>query len=580
MAMLVPPALRWLRSHRLAEVAPTQSASPGRICAWYWTLLGVALVAGIVLFYRLGSFRSFSSHEVYAVVTAREMIESENWVLPTFGGLPRLRKPPLAYWTVAGSAYVCGELSPFSARLPAALAGLLLAGVIGLWAGKWYGSRVGLTAVFVQLTSLWFTIFARKAEIDMLLCLFTTLALFLIADQPESERSTRTFLRWLAIYVLLSLAWLAKFHYGPAMVLAPAFVYYFTERRWRRLRTLAHPVGLVILAAAVVIWPMLILESAPNAWEVWRRETVGRAVGELGNHPLWHYLPYFFWLPLPWTPFVLASIKSSWKAAWSGQDSREKFLWICFFSQLAIVSLSANKHQNYLLAMLPMFSLLAARSLSALLHGVREGRLTLNRNWLPLLIGLNVALAVVAMAILFRKWPDLKVPIFVFTMTVGICEGLGWLFLYQRRVRAVIAVNIFSVLVGGVVLADWLLPRCDRRVNVEAFAKDIRQSVLPNESVFLYRMDRDPLVYHLGTPVFRAECISDLKPHLNSAGPVYVLGYEKFVTPLKYFGKTQLLARLPKGRRDLEPMEGDLVLMKILPRLSTHDDIPQTMNAN
>src|SRR5688572_16354527 len=108
MTMLAPPNLRWLGSPKHAPIAPAESPSPGRICAWYWALLGVALVACIVLFYRLGSFRTFSSHEVYAVVTAREMIESDNWVLPTFGGLPRLRKPPLAYWMVAGSAQVCG----------------------------------------------------------------------------------------------------------------------------------------------------------------------------------------------------------------------------------------------------------------------------------------------------------------------------------------------------------------------------------------------------------------------------------------------------------------------------------------
>jgi 4-amino-4-deoxy-L-arabinose transferase-like glycosyltransferase len=54
-----------------------------------------------------------------------------------------------------------------------------------MWAKRWYGPRVGIAAVFVQLTSLWFMVFARKAEIDMLLCLFTTLALFLIADKPE-----------------------------------------------------------------------------------------------------------------------------------------------------------------------------------------------------------------------------------------------------------------------------------------------------------------------------------------------------------------------------------------------------------
>jgi 4-amino-4-deoxy-L-arabinose transferase-like glycosyltransferase len=376
------------------------------------------------------------------------------------------------------------------------------------------------------------------------------------------------------------LAWLAKFHYGPAMVLVPAAVFYFVENRWRQLRTSAHLVGLFLFASAMVVWPMLVLEHAPNAWDIWRRETLGRAVGELGDHPLWYYLPYLVWLPLPWTPFVLASIKPSWKAAWTGRDARERFLWIGCLSQLLIVTLSANKHQHYLLAMFPMFSLLAARSLSGLLHGVREGRLKIDRRWLPWLVGLNAALSAILMLALVRKWPELTTPIILLTLTVGLCEGLGWILLYRRKVLAVLAVNILSVLAGGVVLVDWFLPQCDRRVNVQAWAQDIRESLLPAEPVVLYRMDRDPLVYHLGTPVFRAECLRDFKPRLNSQGPTYVLGYEKFVAPLRHFGTTQLLARLPKGERDLEPLEGDLVLVKILPRAETSDETPRTANAN
>jgi 4-amino-4-deoxy-L-arabinose transferase-like glycosyltransferase len=460
------------------------------------------------------------------------------------------------------------------------MAGFFLAGIVGVWAGRWYGRRAGWAAVFVQLTSFWFMIFARKAEIDMLLCLLTTTALFLFADQPQTESSRRKCLRWMLIYGLLSASWLAKFHYGPAMVLAPALVYCYVEKRWQLLKTVAHPAGLVLFALAVVIWPMLVLESAPNAWEIWRRETLGRAMGELGNHPVWYYLPYLLWLPLPWTPFVLASVKPSWKAAFRGQDSKERFLWIWLLSQLAIVTLSANKHPHYLLALFPMFSLLAARSLSALLHGVREGRLKIERKWLPWLLGSNIALSVLLMGVMDRKWPDLKAPIFLLAVTIGVCEGLGWLLLYRRKVLAVVAVNVLSVLIGGVVLVDWFLPRCDRRVNVQAFAEDIRQSLLPTESVVLYRMDRDPLVYHLGTPVFRAECLGDLKPKLDSPGPTYVLGYEKFVTPLEHFGETQLLARLPKGLKDLEPVEGDLVLIKIVPDQQAGNPISQAANAN
>jgi 4-amino-4-deoxy-L-arabinose transferase-like glycosyltransferase len=562
MLTLLPPGPRWLKSSRTEPLLAAEP-SPGRICAWPWAALCVAIVAAMSLFYQLGSYRTFSSHEVYAVVPAREMIESGNWVFPTFGGLPRLRKPPLAYWMVAGSAKLCGELSPLTARLPSACAGLCLALVIGLWAKRWYGPPVGWTAVFVQLTSAWFLIFGRKAEVDMVLCLFTTAALFLIADQPSEETGRRSFFRWLGVYLLLSLAWLAKFHYGPAMVLFPVVVFFCVEGRFRQLKKLWHPLGLACFAGAVVIWPMLILEYAPNAWEVWRRETFGRAVGEMGRHALLHYVPFLIWLPLPWTPFAALCFRRSWRAAWSGRDSRERFLWIWLFAQLAIVTLSVNKHQNYLMALLPVFTLWAARTVSGLVQAFQEGRLQIPRPWLVPLIGANLLWSGLLLILLPMKWPELWGPALVLAVTLGLCEVAGWMLLYRRRLGAVMAVNLINVMIVGVVVLDWVLPHCDRRVEVQAFAKEIRQEVLPHEPVCVFRMDRDPLVYHLGSPVFRAESIGDLKPRLESDQPLYVIGYERFIKELGPIVESDPLARLPKGRKELEPVEGDLVLVRV-----------------
>ena len=84
-------------------------------------IAGVGLVACVVLFYELGDFRSFGTHEAYAVVPAREMISSGNWTIPRSGGLPRLRKPPLSYWVVASSATLFGELNEWTVRVPAAV---------------------------------------------------------------------------------------------------------------------------------------------------------------------------------------------------------------------------------------------------------------------------------------------------------------------------------------------------------------------------------------------------------------------------------------------------------------------------
>ena len=577
---LPPASSRWRASTNSELPAPDRFPEQGRICSWRWTVAGLIVVAGMVLFYRLGSFRTFGSHEVFAVVPAREMLESGDWILPKFGGLNRLRKPPLAYWIVAGSAKLFGELSPLTARLPSALAGLLLAGLMGLWAWRWYGPRVGWAAAFVQLTSAWFVIFARKAEIDMALCLFTTTALFLIADQPANEGSRRSFFRWLGVYILLSLAWLAKFHYGPTMILAPAVVFVLIERRWDQFKRFVHPVGWICFLAAALVWPLLVLRQAPDAWDIWQRETVGRALGEMGSHPWFYYMPFFLWLPMPWTPFVFASLRRSWHAAWTEKNPRERFLWVWCLTQLVIVTLSVSKHKHYLLAMLPMLTLLAARSLSDTLHNFREGRWRLSWNWIGLLIGMNLAFSAVLVAAIVKHWPELLGPALTLAVLLTFAEGAGWILLNRRRVFPAMALNVLTVILGGVVITGWILPDCDRRAGVRQFALEIRGELLPRQPVCVYRLDLDPIVYHLGAPVFRRETRAGVRRTLEEQGFLYILGYEHLMRDLHTFGDSQSLARLPKGRNDLEPIEGDLVLVKLTPHRLAAETSTGTPNAN
>lgn len=580
MATLLPPLVRWLISAKREQPAPHLEAAPGRIGSWPWSVFGLIVVAGMVLFFKLGSFRTLSSHEIFAAVPAREMIESDNYVFPTFGGLPRLRKPPLVYWLVVASAKMCGELNPFSVRLPSALAGLLLTGVMGIWAKRWYGSSVGWAAAFVQLTSTWFVIFARKAEIDIVLCFLTTTALFLVADQPQTENRRRSFLRWLAFYVLLSLAWMAKFHYGPSMILAPVVVFFLVNRNARHLLKLFHPIGMTLFAAAMIVWPLLVLEQAPNAWEIWRRETIGRALGEMGRHNLLFYFPFLLCFPLPWTFFALASVRGSWRSAWNGGDSKERFLWVWFFVQFAILMVSANKHKHYLLALLPVFTLLAARSLSAILHGFREGRMQISRKWICPLILMNIGLGVTLFFVLQKQWPQLAVPALALAMTLSCCESLGWVLLYFQRVRAVISVNILSLVIVVVVIAGWFVPHSDRRANVQTFAEQIRSESLPTQPVCIYCLDRDPLVYHLGAPVYRVESVRDLNTKLQTDSPRYLIGYEWMVKDLKPLAEVHPIARLPRGEDGAEPVEGDLLLVKLTPHRPTPAKPVHSANAN
>lgn len=521
------------------------------------------VVAGIVLFHELGDFRSLGSHEVYAAVPAREMLRSGNWIVPYYGGLPRLRKPPLAYWVLASTAAVFGEFNEWVVRVPAAISALLLSILVGCWAGRWYGRVAGWAAAFAQLTAVWVLIFSRKAEIDMMLCLFTTTAMFLVAHQPETESRRKGFLRWIGIWALLSLAWLAKFHYGPAMVIAPCGLYLLVQKRFRAIWNFLNPVGLVLFASAVFIWPYLLLQTAPQAIDTWQTETVGRAIGWMGKAPIWFYVPHLLWLTLPWTPFAISAIPASWRRAWKEADSHERFLWIWMLTQFAIVTISANKHKHYLNTALPMVSLLAAQSLAQLVARVQRGEWQFSRRavWTSSLGVLAGGIAIVLVG--QRKWPQLTTAFLVIGALVAV-GGLAAACLAYARKPAISALTAASTFLGCYAAANaWIVPERDHRLAVACFARETRDALPDELSIAVYRMGETSVVYYLGMPVQRSESQPALAAHLARDHRLFVVTYASMAGEVVATGKGRIVKTMSPRPGIPRPKHEPLVLLEL-----------------
>jgi 4-amino-4-deoxy-L-arabinose transferase-like glycosyltransferase len=84
--------------------------------------------------------------------TAREMVESGNWLIPTLGGVPRLQKPPLVYWLTAASLSLFRR-GEFGVRLPTALALVGLMGVTLALGRRLYAGNRGVIAAVILGTS-------------------------------------------------------------------------------------------------------------------------------------------------------------------------------------------------------------------------------------------------------------------------------------------------------------------------------------------------------------------------------------------------------------------------------------------
>jgi 4-amino-4-deoxy-L-arabinose transferase-like glycosyltransferase len=123
---------------------------------------------------------------------ARNMLNSGDWVIAHLDGVPYIEKSPLIYWLIAISYRIFG-VHDWSARIPVALAAVLLA-----WAtyryGRWaFNERTGYYAGLVVATCVGLFLFTRIQIPDVMLTLSTCLAYwaFQRATDPEEVHPHR-----------------------------------------------------------------------------------------------------------------------------------------------------------------------------------------------------------------------------------------------------------------------------------------------------------------------------------------------------------------------------------------------------
>ena len=90
------------------------------------TVLAVLLALAIVpYFVDLGGSAIWDANEAFYVETPREMMERGDYITPSFNYEPRLNKPVLSYWIVAGFYQLFG-VSVGVQRVPIALAAMVI----------------------------------------------------------------------------------------------------------------------------------------------------------------------------------------------------------------------------------------------------------------------------------------------------------------------------------------------------------------------------------------------------------------------------------------------------------------------
>jgi 4-amino-4-deoxy-L-arabinose transferase-like glycosyltransferase len=328
-------------------------------------LLLLAL-AGLLLLVGLGSVALTDRDEGANAEAAREMLVQRSWITPTLGDLPRFAKPAFVYWLMAGGYGVLG-VGVAAARLPSAVAALLLVLVQYAFARWVFGRDTGWRAALMLLLSLEYVALGRMALTDATLALWTTVAgyAFLRAWWGAPPRG-----RWYALaWIAAGLAALTK---GPVGLLIPlgGVVAYLglaggLRQAWREAWPL-RGLGLFILIAVPWYGAMFWIHGWDYAARA-RGETIGRVVRPVtgpGGTALF-YVPVLLLGFFPWSAFlpeaVVAALRQARaRARRSRPDGVTVFAaaWLLF--GLGLFSLAQTRLPHYVLPLFPAAALLVA----------------------------------------------------------------------------------------------------------------------------------------------------------------------------------------------------------------------------
>ncbi|HLG18083.1 MAG TPA: glycosyltransferase family 39 protein [Blastocatellia bacterium] len=527
-------------------------------------LLAVLALAIAPYFIGLGASSLWDSNEAFYAESPREMIESGDYINPSFNYQPRFNKPPLSYWVVAGFYKLFG-VSEWAERLSIALGALILIALTFALGRAVFSVEAGLLAAIALAANPRVLMFSRRIFIDVYLAMFMGLSLLLFVLAERQPRRRRL---WLALmYASVGLGVMTK---GPvAAVLAGAafFVYLLATRSASRIREMMLPVGVLIIAIIVLPWYAAVYGQ--HGWSYIESFLVGDNLSRY-TQPVWgprrsvlFYLPVLAGDLFPWSVFLFAACLSALRgfiarrrlranetpraddrmSMEGSYDERGAILWAWVAVIVVFFSFSSNKEDLYILPVYPVASALVGGFVGRL---VSES--TGTRRWFLWPGGITgAALAVLGGGVLYVLKEAPSSYSLAGTTAIGMTVLAGGLVamvavVANRRLAAVLVIAM-SVAALNWILVGRTLPDFERYKPVREYCEIIRERAGPDAMVGYYRFASPSMVFYLRRPVFEYYREEDLLAAMASGREVYCL-----MTARDY---AELAQRLPRAARVL-----------------------------
>jgi len=221
----------------------------------------ITVLAALLFFHSLGKVSLFDWDEINFAESAREMIETGNYMQVQINYEPFWEKPPLFFWMQVASMKLFG-VNEFAARLPNALCGVATLLILFGIGRRLHNEQFGLWWAFIYASTFLPHLYFKSGIIDPWFNLFIFLGIYFLARFLAAKEERKPFLQQLIFSGLFTgVAILTK---GPVALLVVLLSYglFILFNRWKGWVNIKYYLiwGLVVLLVTLVWFGLEIVE--------------------------------------------------------------------------------------------------------------------------------------------------------------------------------------------------------------------------------------------------------------------------------------------------------------------------------
>jgi 4-amino-4-deoxy-L-arabinose transferase-like glycosyltransferase len=514
-------------------------------------LTSFILLCFLAFTYNLSEVPPYHADENFYVTSSRNMIESDDYITPTYNDQKRFAKPIAFYWLITSSYKIFG-VNLFSARLVSAFFGTLCIPLVFITACRLFDYKTALiSALLIPGCYLHFQI-ARWATTDMTLNFFilSTFYFFIRGFQGKLNKN----ISYYFAYICMGIGFMIK---GPIAIIIPALViggFLITLRNWEELSKLRLGYGTIILAAIILPWfvTMLIIHGD---------EFINHILGAELRDRLIHDTPfslYYFGVIiryyLPWSFFFLAALAvrflqnltqpiyapstksyflllpeklKVWYSHITHKDNQAflfSIIWLVF--PLILFTLFRIEHSRYMLPVSAPIAMITAQFFSKLTdspHGFQSSKFKV-----PFYLALTFYLLIFTLTSMgiFFLFPHFSAPTGLIVLSVLSLFGIVLLFtLYKLKkyFPLIIALSIVQLITLTSLSGESL--SYFNRYPMKKFANQILTDPQLEKRIGLYRLGnhRARMGVMTGLPSIYLKNPEELELFIKSGNNIYII---------------------------------------------------------